>query len=287
MSIKSIALDQPGYPSLLKEIYHPPKNLYYKGSLNKRGRYLLAIVGTRKPTPYGIKITTDLAKSVASRNVVIVSGLAYGIDSIAHQAALDVGGCTWAVLGAGLDLIYPARHRKLAENIIDSGGALISEYKPGTPPLRQHFPARNRIISGLSLGTLVIEAPSKSGALITAYFALEQNREVLAIPGDVNRVNSIGTNSLIKQGAKIVTNVDDVLELFDLESKTDYSQKKIVPDTKEERIIIDILHSGPHTVDQIIQKCKLDISVINSTLSVMELSGKIQQIESLTYTLNF
>ncbi|MBU0706952.1 DNA-processing protein DprA [Patescibacteria group bacterium] len=283
--IKTVFISDQHYPILLKEIYNPPPILYYRGKLMNIDT-VLAIVGTRKPSSFGTRITHDLVSQIAQKQVVIASGLAYGIDSLAHQATLEVNGCTWAVLGSGLNNIYPSANRKLAQNIIESGGAIISEYPPNMQPLRQNFPARNRLISGLARGTLVIEAPRRSGALITAYFALEQNREIFAVPNDVYQINAKGTNNLIKKGARVVTSVDDVLELFSIDGHVTTRSESILPDNQEEEAIINSLESGPQTVDQIIEKCKLDISTINSSLSLMEIAGKIKQIEPQTYILN-
>ncbi len=286
--IKTVRLENEDYPELLKEIYNPPKILYYIGRLQPKNHYLLSVVGTRKASNYGRQITSDLIEKIAARGIIIVSGLAYGIDSLAHQATLNAGGCTWAVLGSGLNKIYPAGNRQLALNIINRGGTIISEYPPDMPPLKQHFPARNRIISGLSCGTLIIEAPKKSGALITAYFALENNREVMAVPGGLYQACSEGTNELIKKGAKIITDINDVLELYHLENNQSARiSSQPQPDNETENVILNILQSGPQTVDQISDKCKLEISIINSSLSVMEMSGKIKQIEPLTYALHF
>ncbi|MDD5341725.1 MAG: DNA-processing protein DprA [Patescibacteria group bacterium] len=285
--IKTITLQDKAYPSLLKEIYHPPKILYYRGKLDEPGQYILSVVGTRKPSAYGQRVTRDLVQTIASRNILIVSGLAFGIDALAHAAAIEAGGKTWAILGSGLDQIYPATNRFLAEKILETGGALISDYPAGTPPLKQHFPARNRIIAGLSKGTLIVEAPDKSGALITANFALEDNREVLSVPGEIFNQNAVGTNRLIKQGARPVVDAADILEIFDLEIVPKGGRESIFqPQTQEEKIIVEVLQAGPQTVDQILEKCKLEISIINSTLSVLEMSGKIIQTEMQTYALN-
>ncbi len=182
LKIKKITINDRGYPKLLKEIYNPPKELFYLGEIQAEENLPLAIVGTRKVSNYGKQATIELGRALARAGFTIISGLALGVDGLAHQAALDAGTRTVAVLGCGLDNIYPPTHKKLAEKIIASGGAVISEYPPGTPPLKQNFPARNKIVSGLSLGVLVIEAPETSGALITARYALDQNREVFAVP---------------------------------------------------------------------------------------------------------
>ncbi|MDD5295073.1 MAG: DNA-processing protein DprA, partial [Patescibacteria group bacterium] len=204
--IKIMAITDKSYPALLNEIYNPPPLIYYKGELDLKNDFTLAVVGTRKFTAYGEQITDYLVKDLAANGLTIASGLALGIDSLAHLATLATGGKTIAVLGSGLDRenIYPSQNRYLADKIIASGGAIMSELPLGTPPLRHNFPQRNRLISGLSLGTLVIEAGEKSGALITAAYALEQNREVFAVPGHIHSPVSAGPNKLIKEGAKVV-----------------------------------------------------------------------------------
>lgn len=211
--IKAITIKDPEYPKLLKETFNPPTNMYVRGNykiLNKPG---IAIVGTRKNTAYGERATDNIAGELAKSGFVIISGLALGIDTIAHKSALKNNGVTIAVLGSSIDgqSIYPKENLKLAEEIIASGGAVISEYPSPTPPTKYTFPQRNRIVSGLSEATLVIEAPERSGALITARYALEQNREVFAVPGDIFSENSIGTNNLIKQGAKPITSAKEII----------------------------------------------------------------------------
>jgi len=214
--MQTINIKNKNYPELLKEIYNPPQTLYVNGQLKAEEIYPLAVVGTRKISLYGQKITRSLVKALAQAGLTIISGLALGVDGIAHQATLDVDGRTIAVLGSGLDIVYPSSHQQLAQKIIKSNGAIVSEYEPKTRPSRWAFPARNRIVAGMSLGILVIEAPKKSGALITARFALEQGREVFAVPGNVDNKNSEGCNLLIKMGARPVTKPEDILEAFNL-----------------------------------------------------------------------
>ncbi|MDD4996162.1 MAG: DNA-processing protein DprA [Patescibacteria group bacterium] len=210
----TISLKDKNYPQLLKEIYGPPKQLYCLGKLKSKEKFPLAVVGTRKISFYGKKTTEYFVNVLVQAGLTIISGLALGIDGLAHQIALENHGRTLAVLGSGLDIIYPPKHKKLAKEIIKSGGALLSEYPPKTRPSKLTFPARNRIVSGLSLGVLVIEAPIKSGALITARFALEQGREVFAVPGGIYNENSQGCNFLIKMGAKPVTKPEEILEIL-------------------------------------------------------------------------
>jgi len=203
------------YPYLLKEIYYAPSSFYIKGKIPEK-MPCIAIVGTRKISPYGKLVTEKLVQKLVYYNFVIISGLADGIDTIAHETALKNKGKTIAILGSGLNKIFPYSNRELAQEIIKHG-ALITEYPLESPPLKHYFPWRNRIISGLSLATVVIEAPERSGALITARFALEQNREVFAIPGSIFNENSIGTNNLIKQGAKLVSQIEDIFEELNIQ----------------------------------------------------------------------
>jgi len=210
-NIKTAVIDGELYPEPLKEIYGPPVLIYYRGQLPEREAFNLAVVGSRNYSSYGRMAVERIVDDLAKNGLTIVSGLALGIDALAHNAALKAGGRTMAVLGSGLDKqsIYPSSNRYLADKIIGYGGAVISEFPVGSPPLKHHFPQRNRVISGLSLGTLIIEASEKSGSLITARFALEQNREVFAVPGSIYSPNSDGANGLIKQGARAVTGADD------------------------------------------------------------------------------
>jgi len=214
--IKFVLPSEKAYPFLLKKISVPPRGLYYQGSLFPE-MIPLAVVGTRKISNYGKTVVKKIVQELVNYNFITVSGLAEGVDTIAHQTALKNKGKTIAVLGSGLDNIYPVSNKKLAQQIIKMG-AVISEYPLGTSPHRSNFPCRNRIISGLSRGTLVIEAPVKSGALITANFALEQNREVFAIPGTIFQQNSQGTNKLIQEGAKLVTTINDILKELNIPS---------------------------------------------------------------------
>lgn len=282
-NISFVSFPEKNYPKLLKEIYGPPLGLYYRGEL-KDDEYPIAVVGTRKTSSYGRQITAEIVRPLAQAKIVIVSGLALGIDTLAHQAALGGKGRTIAVLGSGLDLIHPRTNIRLAEKIIESGGLIMSEFPPGTPPLKGHFPRRNRLISGLSLGTLVVEAPEKSGALITARYALEQNREVFAVPGTIYARNSTGPNNLIKMGAKAVTESADVLEALSLEMAEKYLEnKKISPETKEEKIILEIIKTESLHIDKIIEHSKLEPSVASSTLALMEIKGLVKNLGGMRY----
>ena len=271
------------YPARLKEIYNRPALLFIKGSLKERDEWSVAVVGTRRPTIYGRQVADEMAAALAGNDITVVSGLAKGIDTVAHLAALNAGGRTIAVLGGGLGAIYPAENKKLAERICGQG-ALVSEYPPTTLPRPEYFPRRNRIISGLSLGTLVIEAGEGSGALITAQMALEQNREVFAIPGSILSAASSGTNKLIQEGAKLVKNVSDILEELNLKSVAhQIEMKEAVPATVEELTILKYLKREPCHIDEICENSRLPAQVISSALATMELKGLVKQVSSMNY----
>lgn len=265
------------YPKLLKEISSPPFALYVKGQIPQNSLYI-AVVGTRKISGYGKLVTEKLVEELTRYNFVIVSGLAYGIDTIAHKTALKNNGKTIAVLGSGLNNIFPCYNRKLSEQIIRNG-ALITEYALNTPALKSYFPWRNRIISGLCLGTLVIEAPEKSGALITAKFALEQNREVFAVPGSIFDKNSAGPHYLIEKGAKLVSQIEDILEELNIPSnqpkKNNAPQKKF--DSKKEELIYQILsEKNPLSIDKIIKSSNLCPKEVLALLTTLELKNYIK-----------
>ncbi|MAF14245.1 MAG: DNA-protecting protein DprA [Parcubacteria group bacterium] len=282
--VKIITILDQGYPKLLKEIYSPPPLLYYRGNLNLNNDFTLAVVGSRKITSYGRLVTERIVRQLAQAGLTIISGLALGVDVCAHQATVDCGGKTVAVLGSGIDQIYPATNRRVAEKIITNGGAIVSEFPFGMPPLKQNFPRRNRLISGLSLGTLVTEATEKSGALITTKYSLDQNREVFAVPGNIYNQNSIGTNNLIKLGGKLITTANDILEALNLEQAKEFKAiKEVMPDNETEKVLFDLLGKGELHVDKLRQYARLDISIINSTLSVMEMKGIVKNIGNQTY----
>uniref|UniRef100_A0A7V3J8W6 DNA-protecting protein DprA n=1 Tax=candidate division CPR3 bacterium TaxID=2268181 RepID=A0A7V3J8W6_UNCC3 len=283
--MKKIAQDDANYPFLLSKIFDPPSFLYYEGELPKEDEVLVAVVGSRACTPYGRQVAEEISYNLAKEGITIVSGLALGIDSVAHRAALTAKGKTIAVLGSGLDVIYPSSHMKLAKEIIENGGALISEFSPGTPPLPHHFPLRNRIISGISQGIIVVEAGFKSGALITARCALEQGREVFAVPGSIYSLNSQGSNSLIKMGAHVVTNFLDVLDVLNLKpkTKTKTKRKEIKCETKEEAILLALLGPEPVSIDKLHALSKLDIAVVTSTLVMLEIKGLVKNIGGARY----
>jgi len=275
------------YPKLLKEIYDPPYIMYIKGALKPEDEFAIAIVGTRRLSAYGQQVASQISRDLAQIGLTIISGLAHGIDTLAHLAAVEQQKRTIAVIGSAIDWqsLFPPANRRLAEKIIQNG-ALLSEYPLGSFALKHHFPARNRIISGLSLGTLVIEAPKKSGALLTANHAVAQNREVFAVPGSIYSANSIGPNNLIKLGAKLVGGAQDILEELNLRNlAVNIAVQKIVADTKEEEIILEILSAEPTSVDKIVQTTKLETAVVNSTLSVMEMKGKVKNLGGTQYVL--
>jgi len=283
-NLKILTWLDPDYPPLLKEIYAPPPLLYYQGQLNLKNEFTLAVVGSRKVSWYGRRLTEELAAQLALAGLTIVSGLALGVDGIAHQAAVDAQAKTIAVLGCGLDQIYPRANQCLAENIIASNGAVISEFPLGLPPLKPNFPQRNRIIAGLSLGVLVTEATLDSGALITARYALEQNREVFAVPGSIYQPQSQGTNNLIKLGAKLVADVNDIIETLHLQQVQTFKQvRRLEPETPTEKLLINLLANGPLAVDKLVQLARLDISTINAALTMMEMKGLIKNIGNQAY----
>lgn len=276
------------YPKLLKEIYDAPPLLYYRGELPDNINFCLAVVGSRKYSAYGQQATQNLTGPLAQAGLVIVSGLALGIDALAHLACLQAGGKTIAVLGSGLDRrnIYPASNRYVAEKILAQSGLLLSEYPPGVPPQEFHFPQRNRIIAGLSLGVLIIEAAASSGALITAQCALEQNREVFAVPGSIFSPNSSGTNNLIKTGAKLITGARDIIETLNLENIASFVQsQKTIPATPKEQQLIAFLNREPAHINALARLAKLDTAAINATLLTMELKGYVRNLGGGNYVL--
>ena len=270
------------YPKSLLQIEQPPPVLYYRGTLLEEDHLAVAIVGTRNMTSYGRQLTKDTAEYLAGNGVTIVSGLARGVDAIAHQAALDVGGRTFAVLGSGVDVIYPPEHRQLSENILRNG-AILSDYAPGTQPDGINFPPRNRIISGLSLATVVIEAGEKSGALITARFALEQGREVFAVPGSVLSPMSRGTNGLLASGATPMTNPTQVLEFLRLpRSERVPAAEELVLDEDESRILHLLGQDSLH-IDEICHRLDLSIEKLTVQLTMMELKGLVERENGMEY----
>jgi DNA processing protein len=278
--------DDAAYPRLLKEIPQPPPVLYIKGTLTPTDEWALAVVGTRNASAYGRETTRALVSELARNKMTIVSGLARGIDAAAHVATLDAGGRTIAVLGTGIDTIYPPEHAKLARMITEHG-ALISDYPVGVKADGANFPARNRIISGLSLGVLIVEGDHVSGAMITCQFALEQDREVFAIPGNIFRRESRGPNKLIRESrAKLVTSVQDILEELNLTMIAEKQEARaIVPSNETEAVMLKYLSADPTHVDEIRQQSGLPIAQVTSTLALMELKGMVMQMGGMNYVL--
>ncbi len=284
--VQALALPDSSYPSRLREIQNPPMVLYVRGQLTTEDEWAVGVVGTRRASPYGRQVTADLAEGLARNQVTVVSGLARGIDAVAHRAALDAGGRTIAVLGSGVDQLYPWENRALAERILEHG-AVVSEYSPGTKPDARNFPPRNRIITGLSLGVVVVEADLKSGAMISAGFAAEQGREVMAVPGPVTSPASTGVHFLLKQGAKLVTNTEDVLEGLDLRRVAVHQEaRRVVPEDPTEAILHACLTREPVHVDELARQTGLPISLVSSTLTLMELKGMIRSVGSMQYVLS-
>ncbi len=276
--IHTIAARDPDYPALLQKIFDPPSVLFVSGSFIPGDEQALAVVGTREPTSYGRFTTEWLTRELVRNNFTIISGLARGVDTIAHQTALKYGGRTIAVLASGMDIIYPPENKKLAAQITKSG-AIVSEYSLGTIPDPGNFPRRNRIVSGLSLGVLISEAGNKSGAIRTAYEALEQNREVFALPGPVNSRQSMGTNRLIKEGAKLIQDPEDILMELDARIKSKAKSRERLPvlDEKEKKIY-DLLNEEPVHIDQLAKTCQRSTAEILSVLLTLELLGIIKQL---------
>lgn len=281
--IRILTWDDPEYPSHLNEIDQPPPVLYLRGEITTEDAWAVAIVGTRGVTAYGRQVTEELATALAHNGVTIVSGLARGVDAIAHNAALKAGGRTLAVLGSGVDKIYPPEHRALAEKIV-AQGAVISDYAPGTPPDSANFPPRNRIISGLSMAVVVVEAGDTSGALITAEFAVEQGREVFAVPGSIFAPQSKGPNRLISNGAKILLSPQGVLEALDLTRNVERREiRKAVPADPTEAALLEALGAEPAHVDDIRSRVELPIEQVSAALAMMELKGMVRQVGGMSY----
>lgn len=290
-NIKMITLTDENYPALLKEISSSPYIIYVKsaagGSYDFNAEPMIAIVGSRKYTQYGKQAAENFARELARVGITVVSGMAIGIDSFAHRGALEAGGKTIAVLGSSLEdkNIGPRSNYELSRNIIESG-ALISDFPIGIASLPGNFPARNRIMAGLSLGTIVIEAALESGSLITANLALEFNREVFAVPGSIFSPQSEGTNKLIKSGAKLAASIADILEELNIEKRTaEENVKKIIPATPEEEKIMKNLSPEPIHIDRLIKITKLEASAVSGTLAVMEMKGMIRNIGGQNYIL--
>lgn len=281
--IDLITLEDATYPHLLAQIPNPPPLLYLRGTLSPFDEWAVAIVGTRSPTSYGKEATRQIGSGLARQRVTIVSGLAMGIDSVAHKTALEAGGRTIAVLGSGVDVIYPERNEQLATEIIENG-AIISEYAPGTRPNALNFPPRNRIISGLALATLVVEGGIKSGALITSSFAADHGRDVFAVPGSIFSKISEGPNNLIRNGAGLVTNAEDILQALNLLTAPIQQEVSLaMPDDPTEAKLLTYLSKEPQHADLICRASGLTTSLVLSTLGMLELKGYIRQVGNMEY----
>lgn len=283
-NVRMTTIDAPEYPSLLKEISNPPYILYLKGSFEMNSHPAIAIVGARKCTSYGTGIARAFAKDLSIAGITVVSGMALGIDTFAHRGALEGGGKTIAVLGNSLDdrSIYPRDNFNLSREIMESG-VLVSEYPIETKAGTLTFPARNRIVAGLARGTLVVEAGEKSGALITAQMALEENRDVFAVPGSIFSNMSVGVHALIKSGAKLVSGVADILEEFDFFENKNIQETPKSPSSPEEEVLLKILSSEPLHIDNIARIAKLQTASVSSALSVMEIKGWVKNIGGQNY----
>jgi DNA processing protein len=282
-----LILTDDDYPPLLKTLADAPPVLYIRGTLRPEDQRALGIVGTRKATTYGRDVAADMAQQLARHKVTVVSGLAHGIDAAAHRGAIDGDGRTLAVMGCGVDVTYPSDHRALAEHVMEHG-ALVSEFPMGTRPESRNFPRRNRLISGLSLGVLVIEAPERSGALITAETAAEQGRDVFAVPGSIYNAMSTGANRLIQDGAKLVMKVSDILDELNIAHQTVENRQtaeRIAPAGGTETEILNRLAVEPIHIDDLVRSCGLPVAIVTSTLTILELKGLARSVGAMQYCL--
>jgi DNA processing protein len=282
--VQAITWHDASYPRQLQEVFDRPPVLFVRGGLTAADDWAVAVVGTRRVSVYGRQAAEEITRGLAANRVTVVSGLARGVDAIAHRAALDAGGRTIAVLACGLDMVYPPEHKRLAEQIIERG-AIISDYAIGTQPRSEFFPRRNRILSGISLGVLIVEGDLKSGALITARQALEQNREVFAVPGSIYSPNSRGTNKLIQDGeAKLTLDVQDILAELNLSmAAQQIEMTEIMPPDETESVLLSALGGEPQHVDEIRRGCGLPIATVTSTLAMLELKGLVRQVGRMNY----
>ncbi len=271
------------YPPLLKQLPDAPPVLYVRGTLLPGDELSIAVVGTRRASTYGRQVCEKLVSEIAGRGVTVVSGMARGIDAIAHRVALAAGGRTIAVIGCGIDVVYPPEHASLARDIV-TNGAIVSEYGLGIPPDSGNFPARNRIISGMTRSTLVVEAGETSGALITANFAVEQGRDVLAVPGSILADGCIGTNRLIQQGAKLVQTVNDIFDELNVATVGQQLEFRLVaPEDPVERSILQLLSGEPSHVDEIVRQLGLPVATVSGGLAMLELKGMARQVGGMNY----
>lgn len=282
-----ITLDDADYPPLLKTLPDAPPIFYTKGEISPQDHRALSIVGTRRATRYGLDCAKHLAYELAKSGVTIVSGLAHGIDAAAHKGALEAGGRTIAILGNGIEQVYPRDHRDLAARVASSG-ALLTEFPIGAQPEARHFPRRNRVISGISLGVLIVEAPEKSGALITASIAADQGREVFAVPGNIFSASSVGTNKLIQDGAKLVNDVSDILNELQLVREiiqTRTITEEVAPTSDIEKAILQHLSAEPIHIDEIVRISSMPISNVSGILTILELKGLVRMVGHMQYSL--
>jgi DNA processing protein len=284
--VRVLTWNSEDYPERLREVDDSPPVLYMLGEVSPSDAWAVAVVGTRRATSYGREVAARLSAGLAEAGVSVISGLAKGVDTVAHNAALDAGGRTLAVLGSGVDVIYPYENRHLAQRIVDEGrGAVLSEYPIGTRPEPTNFPPRNRIISGLSLGVLVVEADEKSGALITVRFALEHGRDVFAVPGPITSRASDGTNGLLKRGAKCVTRVEDILEELDIRMVSEHVEAvRALPADPTERMLLELLQDSSQHVDELTNKSGLPPSTVSAVLTMMELKGMVRNVGGMQYS---
>lgn len=282
--IQALLLEDAAYPDNLREIADPPPVLFVRGQLLPSDCQAVALVGTRRATTYGLAVAERLAADLSRAGITVVSGLARGIDAAAHASALAAGGRTLAVLGNGLDQVYPPSNRQLARRVT-TAGALISEFAPGTPPDAINFPRRNRIIAGLSRATVIVEAGGRSGALITADFALEQGRDVLAVPGSIFNPNAIGSNDLLKQGATPVTSIEDILNALGESGAVGDSMARGVPNLgAQESSVWESLGADPRHIDELARSLGRGAGEISATLAMLELNGMARQVGTMLYT---
>lgn len=285
LGIQAVYLYNPIYPQRLRQIDQPPPVLYIRGEITVADDFALGVVGTRRATSYGREATVTIVEELVRQGLTIVSGLALGIDTFAHQTAVNADGRTIAVLGCGVDVIYPATNSRLVAQILDNHGALISEYAPGTQPEAANFPPRNRIISGLSRGILIVESGAKGGALITVDFANEQGRDVFAVPGSIFSRMSDGTNALLRQGAKAVTCANDILEDLSLLRVAEQVEiRQIVGDNDVERALLRLLAHEPLHIDEICLQSGLNAPDVSSTLMIMEVKGMVKNLGAMRYS---
>ena len=284
-AVQAFTIHDDQYPARLKEIFDYPPVIFVRGSIEPADEWCIAVVGTRRATAYGKQVTEEIVADLVRSKITVVSGLARGIDTVAHRTALNCGGRTMAIFASGLDTVYPPENAAMARQVMQQG-ALISEYPLGTRPRAENFPRRNRIMSGLSLGVLVVEAGDKSGALITAQMAIEQDREVFAIPGSILSTASRGTNQLIQEGAKLVGDYTDILEELNLMTVArQIEMKELIPPNETEAQLLKQMAAEPVHIDEICRGSGLPVSTVSSTLAMMELKGLVKQMGAMHYAL--